>query len=164
MQLGSYLWLQLRKPGSAPQSCLLPCLRLPRLLGQEALWSGTVSFWGGSATILQVDSWPLWLLSCYQAMPSLTGSGKVPPGSLAAGWSGAMLLAPMQACTAAWVDSKCQTVPAVHSPKWQRERCNKKFLIFAPARLGVQSLQFVLVFCFFPLPDYCQVFHIDTAI
>lgn len=121
-------------------------------------------FLGGFVTVLQVDSWPLWLLSCYQAMPSLGGSGKVPPSSLAAGRSGAMLLAPVQAGAAAGVGGKCQTVPGVHSPTWQGERCNKKFLIFAPARLRVQSLQFVLVFWFFPPPDYCQVFHIDTAI
>lgn len=143
------------KPGSAPQSCLRssvclpPRLHLPRPSGQEALWSGTVSFGGFVQQFCKWTPGPCGYWAATKLLPVATGSGKVPPGSLAAGWLGALLLASVQACAAAWVSSKCQTVPAVHSPKWQRERRNKKFLIFAPQGWGCKACNLCLFSGFF---------------
>lgn len=71
-----------------PSSCIsfLSILSLGGKISRDGL------FLGECATILQMDSWPLWLQQCCQAMPSLVGSAVVPPCSLAGSWPGVMLL------------------------------------------------------------------------
>lgn len=67
------------------------------------------------------SSWPLWLLSCYQVIPSLMGLGRSLLSVCNSGWERCS-----SPCTGCLGRQQMSPIPAACSPKWQRERSKKK--------------------------------------